>query len=60
MLQNCHLLTSFLYELEKVLDRTNVIHQNFRLWLTTEASPSFPIAIIQRSLKGYYILFITK
>lgn len=52
MFQNCHLLISFLYDLEKILDRMNKIHPDFRLWLATEATPSFPVAIIQRSLKG--------
>lgn len=52
MFQNCHLLIPFLYEIEKTLDRTNKIHPNFRLWLATEATPSFPVSIIQRSLKG--------
>lgn len=59
MFQNCHLLITFLYEIEKKLDRTNKIHPNFRLWLATEATPSFPVSIIQRSLKGklYTIFF---
>lgn len=52
MFQNCHLLIPFLYDLEKILDRTDKIHPDFRLWLSTEATPSFPVAIIQRSLKG--------
>lgn len=61
MFQNCHLLISFLYDLEKELDRATQIHPDFRLWLATEATPSFPVAIIQRSLKGklipkYYLL----
>lgn len=55
MFQNCHLLISFLYDLEKILDRMNKIHPDFRLWLATEATPSFPVAIIQRSLKGKYM-----
>lgn len=52
MFQNCHLLIPFLYDLEKILDRMDKIHPDFRLWLSTEATPSFPVAIIQRSLKG--------
>ncbi|XP_050426983.1 dynein axonemal heavy chain 10-like [Adelges cooleyi] len=51
MLQNCHLLIPFLYDLEKVLDRITRVHPSFRLWLATDATPHFPVAILQRSLK---------
>eukprot|EP00102_Acyrthosiphon_pisum_P015188 XP_008185630.2 PREDICTED: dynein heavy chain 10, axonemal [Acyrthosiphon pisum] len=51
MFQNCHLLINFLYDLEKILDRTSKIHPNFRLWLATEATPFFPVSVLQRSLK---------
>lgn len=56
MFQNCHLLTSFLYDLEKILDRSIKIHPDFRLWLATEATPSFPVAVLQRSLKGKTVI----
>lgn len=51
MLQNCHLLVKWLKELEKQLERLTKPHPDFRLWLTTEPTPSFPIGILQRSLK---------
>ncbi|XP_050527907.1 dynein axonemal heavy chain 10 [Daktulosphaira vitifoliae] len=51
MLQNCHLLISFLYDLEKFLDRVSKVHPDFRLWLATDATPLFPVAVLQRSLK---------
>lgn len=51
MLQNCHLLVRWLRELEKQLERLTKPHPDFRLWLTTEPTPSFPIGILQRSLK---------
>ncbi|KAL1116901.1 hypothetical protein AAG570_005370 [Ranatra chinensis] len=51
MLQNCHLLLSFLQELEKRLEKVEDPHTDFRLWLTTDQTPSFPIGILQRSLK---------
>ncbi|XP_067660223.1 dynein axonemal heavy chain 10-like [Haliotis asinina] len=51
MLQNCHLLVKWLRELEKQLEKLNKPHPDFRLWLTTEPTPSFPIGILQRSLK---------
>ncbi|KNE56972.1 hypothetical protein AMAG_17984 [Allomyces macrogynus ATCC 38327] len=51
MLQNCHLLVAWLRQLEKVLDKIEKPHKDFRLWLTTEPTSSFPIGILQRSLK---------
>ncbi|RKO94122.1 dynein heavy chain and region D6 of dynein motor-domain-containing protein [Blyttiomyces helicus] len=51
MLQNCHLLVAWLRTLEKVLEKMEKPHRDFRLWLTTEPTPSFPIGILQRSLK---------
>ncbi|TPX31992.1 hypothetical protein SmJEL517_g04802 [Synchytrium microbalum] len=51
MLQNCHLLVAWLRTLEKVLEKIDRPHKDFRLWLTTEPTPQFPIGILQRSLK---------
>lgn len=51
MLQNCHLLVVWLRQLEKQLEKLNKPHPDFRLWLTTEPTESFPIGILQRSLK---------
>lgn len=51
MLQNCHLLVKWLKELEKQLEKLSKPHPEFRLWLTTEPIVSFPIGILQRSLK---------
>ena len=51
MLQNCHLLVSWLSELEKVLEKLVKPHPDFRLWLTTEPISTFPIGILQRSYK---------
>lgn len=51
MLQNCHLLVKWLRDLEKVLERISKPHPDFRLWLTTDPTPEFPIGILQRSLK---------
>ena len=51
MLQNCHLLVKWLRELEKELEKLTKPHPDFRLWLTTDPTPSFPIGILQRSLK---------
>ncbi|KZC13452.1 Dynein heavy chain 10, axonemal [Dufourea novaeangliae] len=51
MLQNCHLLLSFSKELEKLLENLGKPHPDFRLWLTTDPTPNFPIGILQQSLK---------
>ncbi|XP_058811885.1 dynein axonemal heavy chain 10 isoform X1 [Topomyia yanbarensis] len=51
MLQNGHLLLSFIKTLEKLLDSVEKPHPDFRLWITTEATGSFPIGILQKSLK---------
>eukprot|EP00048_Salpingoeca_helianthica_P012901 m.192885 g.192885 ORF g.192885 m.192885 type:complete len:4604 (+) comp15437_c5_seq116:137-13948(+) len=51
MLQNCHLLVRWLKDLEKALERITHPHPEFRLWLTTQPTPDFPIGILQRSLK---------
>ncbi|XP_033627732.1 dynein heavy chain 10, axonemal-like [Asterias rubens] len=51
MLQNCHLLAKWLRDLEKALERIVKPHPDFRLWLTTDPTPAFPIGILQRSLK---------
>ncbi|KAJ4435378.1 hypothetical protein ANN_17992 [Periplaneta americana] len=51
MLQNCHLLITFLRVLEKELEQATKPHPDFRLWITTDPTPTFPIGILQRSLK---------
>jgi dynein heavy chain len=51
ILQNCHLLASWLKTLEKILDLMSKPHKDFRLWLTTMPTPDFPMGILQRSLK---------
>jgi dynein heavy chain len=53
MLQNCHLLPSWLKTLEKLLEKIEASnpHKDFRLWLTTEPTDRFPLGILQRSLK---------
>lgn len=51
LLQNCHLLASWLKTLEKLLNEMKEPHKDFRLWLTTEPTDRFPLGILQRSLK---------
>ncbi len=56
MLQNCHLLTSWLKKLEIIIENLTKPDKGFRLWLTTNpidptAEIKFPLGILQRSLK---------
>lgn len=51
MLQNCHLLVSWLKTLEKILEKLDKPHKDFRLWLTTDPTEAFPLGILQRSFK---------
>ncbi|XP_067233367.1 dynein axonemal heavy chain 5-like [Chanodichthys erythropterus] len=51
LLQNCHLGLDFLDEgLETVTTAEN-IQDSFRLWVTTEVHPKFPINFLQSSIK---------
>merc|ERR1719446_1771802 len=51
MLQNCHLLPSWLKTLEKLLEQNTNPQDDFRLWCTTDPTDHFPIGILQRSIK---------
>eukprot|EP00750_Incisomonas_marina_P009230 INCI15857.2.p1 GENE.INCI15857.2~~INCI15857.2.p1 ORF type:complete len:4529 (-),score=890.01 INCI15857.2:58-13644(-) len=51
LLQNCHLLLSWLSSLETILITMKNPHEDFRLWLTTDPTDKFPMGILQRSLK---------
>ncbi|CAG9464381.1 unnamed protein product [Pedinophyceae sp. YPF-701] len=52
-LANCHLMTSWLPTLDKIIESFAAAkpHPNFRLWLSSNPDPKFPIAILQRSIK---------
>jgi dynein heavy chain len=54
VLQNCHLLLAFLRTLEKELEQIREPHREFRLWITADPTPGFPVGLLQRSLKGKY------
>lgn len=51
MLQNGHLLINFMKKLEKLLEDVGDFHKDFRLWITTDPTSTFPIGILQKSMK---------
>lgn len=53
MLANVHLCVDFLTTLEKMIEDLGKItpHKDFRLWLSTFAISSFPIGLLQGSIK---------
>lgn len=52
-LQNCHLYTSWMPELEKIQERQDeaMMNPDYRLWLTTFSSPAFPVPVLQSGIK---------
>ena len=65
VLQNCHLYPSWMPELDKkfkditarvvadneALPDDQIVHPEFRLWLTSKPNKDFPVSILQRSVK---------
>jgi len=51
MLQNCHLCLDFMSELRETIIDSHHLHNNFRLWLTTEVHPKFSISLLQICIK---------
>eukprot|EP00794_Sanderia_malayensis_P018805 gene18805-20701_t len=51
LLQNCHLGLPFMDELMDTITDTENVHEDFRLWITTEVHPQFPINLLQMSIK---------
>ena len=60
LLQNCHLLVSWLKRLEKILEQLKEPNADFRLWLTTLPTDAFPLGILQRALKVRSGLWIVR
>ena len=47
LLQNCHLSLAYIEEVMDLILETETIHDDFRLWVTTEVHPKFPITFLQ-------------
>eukprot|EP00753_Platysulcus_tardus_P011845 PLAT3317.25.p1 GENE.PLAT3317.25~~PLAT3317.25.p1 ORF type:complete len:2725 (+),score=1732.12 PLAT3317.25:536-8176(+) len=53
-LANCHLSLSWMPQLEKIVENyvvSDSAHPRFRLWLSSNPHPRFPISILQRGIK---------
>eukprot|EP00928_Gymnodinium_smaydae_P031101 TRINITY_DN22944_c0_g4_i1.p1 TRINITY_DN22944_c0_g4~~TRINITY_DN22944_c0_g4_i1.p1 ORF type:complete len:1938 (-),score=445.97 TRINITY_DN22944_c0_g4_i1:215-5482(-) len=51
ILQNSHLGIGYMCELEDVIVKTPEIEEDYRLWITCEITPRFPIGLLQLVIK---------
>ena len=55
LLQNCHLSSEMCVEIVETLTEAETIENSFRLWITTEEQPKFPISLLQvRGARGWF------
>ncbi|CAH0547855.1 unnamed protein product [Brassicogethes aeneus] len=54
-LQNCHLATSWMLSLERIVlkisENAKNVHESFRLYMSSMPSKSFPVSVLQNSVK---------
>lgn len=52
-LANCHLSLSWMPRLDKIIEmlQTGKVHPRFRVWLSSNPHPEFPISILQAGIK---------
>lgn len=53
ILQNCHLGIALMEDMMNILhpDKELFIHEEFRLWITCEPISTFPLTLLQNSIK---------
>ena len=51
LLQNCHLCIDFLEEILDTVIETPTVHEDFRLWITSEVHAEFSINLLQICVK---------
>ena len=50
-LQNCHLASTWMTELERIQENQGDVLQDYRLWLTSMPSNKFPVSVLQSGIK---------
>jgi len=52
ILNNCHLSLEFMATMETVLNpKAKEVHEDFRLWITCQENPEFPLGLLQMAIK---------